>query len=302
MQKKNRTEQEQLHPEREEMKQDQEARIDSRGQDQDRTEKNEGTKRVDSRLVRLLYILFALLSLGYILWAMAYFSRPRYYSKVPVCRHLHIEFQNKKSNIDLDEEDVVKELKQMNLYPVGLPVDKISPFKIKQHIERIGLFRDAEVYLASNNDMYIKLDRNNPLFAVQIDGSSYYVGVNRSLMKASTEYPVPLTLYASGKIDSTMAVSTIYDLVEALENEPSFKKLFSQIYVKDNGDVSLIARVADTEVILGKSANWKEKLDNLKIFADQVVQKSGWDQFNTINLKFEGQIVTQPNVRQKTSE
>ncbi|MFC4665430.1 cell division protein FtsQ/DivIB [Falsiporphyromonas endometrii] len=257
------------------------------------------SKKKDSRLVRFLIALCAVVCLGYVVWAMVFFSRPRYYGEIPTCKHLYISFANNESNINLNEEDVIRELKQMNQYPIGKRIDQISVLKIKKQIEQIGLFKDAEVYLTSNNDLYIHLDRNNPLFAAQINGKSYYVGVNRSLMKASTEYPVPLSIFVSGHLDSTMAVTKIYDLVEILLSDHQWKDLFSQIYVKDDGDIVLLSRISDTEVILGKSSNWSEKLDNLKIFVDQVISKSGWDQFNTINLKFEGQIVTQPNIRQK---
>ncbi|MDY6121814.1 MAG: hypothetical protein SPI72_01860 [Porphyromonas sp.] len=241
---------------------------------------------------KFVKLLVALLLLGYACWAVFYFSdrEEKSGSRAAVCRAVTIEFFDKEGSLQMDEADVIHELKRLNCYPVGKNVDSVSLSEIEYKLSQLGLFKEAEAYLTSNNKLHLKLTFNRPYFFVQLQNDAYYVTKERRLIPISTDYSIPL-LVASGHIDSLMAVTKIYDLVEVIEHNTIWQKLFSQIYVKPDGDISLLMRVAETEVILGKTPNWEEKLDKLQVFIKQVTPRIGWDKYSSLNLKFSNQIV-----------
>ena len=62
----------------------------------------------------------------------------------------------------------------------------------------------------------------------------------------------------------------------------------------DNGQIILVPRLGKTEIIIGSTPNWAEKLSNLRLFMDKAIPKYGWDTFKTLNLEFKDQVVATP--------
>ena len=70
---------------------------------------------------------------------------------------------------------------------------------------------------------------------------------------------------------------------------------FVQFYVNEEGDIELIPRVGNHRIILGDTQNMKEKFDKLLLFYQKGMKASEWNKYNTINLKFAGQVVCTKN-------
>ncbi|GAD04785.1 FtsQ protein [Porphyromonas crevioricanis JCM 15906] len=242
---------------------------------------------------KILKRIFALALLIYIGWAVVYFSSKDnlYRSGRDVCRDLKIKLIDEEGDVRMTEQDVLRELKRLKCYPVGQAVDSISLPEIESRLKGTGLFKEAQAYLSPSFRLHLKLVCNEPYFFVQLsDNRSFHVTKERQIVPVSIDYSLPL-LVVSGQVDSLAAVTGLFDLVNEIEQNQTWKNLFSQVYVRPDGDVCLLSRIADMEIILGKTPNWRDKLDKLEVFINQVIPRTGWDAYSTINLKFAGQIV-----------
>ena len=67
--------------------------------------------------------------------------------------------------------------------------------------------------------------------------------------------------------------------------------MVGQIYRAKNGDFILYPKIAEHKVILGSLDNLEEKFSYLTIFYKEAIKKIDWTKYESINLKYKGQII-----------
>lgn len=87
----------------------------------------------------------------------------------------------------------------------------------------------------------------------------------------------------------------LYDLAVFIRNDELWRVQIVQMYVNDEGDIELIPRVGNHRIILGDTQNMEEKFSKLQQFYQKGLGATGWNNYNTINLKFSGQVVCTKN-------
>ena len=92
--------------------------------------------------------------------------------------------------------------------------------------------------------------------------------------------------------DSTgSAIANVYDVAKFISQNDFWSAQIEQIYVNPGGDLELIPRVGRHSIILGDSKDIEEKFSRLFLFYAKGLNKTGWDKYKTINLKFKDQVV-----------
>ena len=74
------------------------------------------------------------------------------------------------------------------------------------------------------------------------------------------------------------------------EEDKLWNALVEQIVVSGK-EVSLIPKVGNFRIVLGKLENVGKKMENLRLFLEEGIALKGWNVYKEINLKFENQIV-----------
>jgi cell division protein FtsQ len=130
-------------------------------------------------------------------------------------------------------------------------------------------------------------------------GASYYVGVDKRRIPLSDRYTYR-ALVVTGHVPQEPAGKDslqhnksyeIYELVEAIYNDPFISRLAGEVHVLQNGEYLLIPRVGNHRILLGNSQNLPVKFRNLKAFYQQALPEKGWDYYRTVNLKYKNQII-----------
>ena len=95
-------------------------------------------------------------------------------------------------------------------------------------------------------------------------------------------------------LKSIKKIDEIYRISSYVCNDTLMSKLIGQVYLEKNGDFILIPLLGDQKIIFG-SANSeleiKEKFDRLRVFYEEAMPFEGWDKYDEISVKYEGQIV-----------
>ncbi len=64
-----------------------------------------------------------------------------------------------------------------------------------------------------------------------------------------------------------------------------------QIYINAIGEIELVPKVGDHTIIFGDPEQMTEKFWKLKIFYKEGLNYTGWENYDTLNLKFKNQVV-----------
>ena len=189
------------------------------------------------------------------------------------CQAVTVEIKSESGGaaLFLTGDRIADELARRGIQLRGKRLDSIDLRQIEQTLLSMPIYKSAEAFIApSSSSVQIRLVERFPLYIVQEEsGKSYYVTQGKSTIPVSPTFAAYLPI-VSGSVDSKTATGPVYDLMAALRDDPYFTDYFGQVYVDAKDGIVLIPRIGTTRVIMGRGANWAEKLRKWRIFAENV--------------------------------
>lgn len=196
----------------------------------------------------------------------------------------------------MPERDLVNELKTLGFRPVGQSVDSLSTMAIESQLIRNGLFSHIDIYTTPGGVLHVSMLQREPLFTLLTPQGNYFVCKDQTVVPIGRSEDYYTTfLPVSGSISVEKASHELYPLMQLILSDSLWRDLFIHIYVDPLRGVIATPRASNTEIILGTSPNWEEKLDNLRLFVEQVIPIFGWNSFISVHLEYKDQIVTVPS-------
>ena len=230
--------------------------------------------------------------------------------KSVTCKEVDIRISPEKDNFFVDRQMVISILTNEGAEKdlIGKPIGRFDVAQLESKLERNPFIYNAEVYAGINGELKVDVYQRRPVLRVmKEDGSGYYIDNRGFKMPLSDLYTAHIVI-ATGNIpenygtnDSlrTPITQELYKLAEFLEQHEFWKAQVDQIYVNEKNDLVLIPKIGDHTIVLGTTEGIEDKMNRLMAFYTEALNKMGWDQYSSINLKYEGQIVctkkNQPN-------
>lgn len=241
---------------------------------------------------RILYLSLTAL-LGLLLLFLAFY-RP---TPKPVhCQGVSVDIRSAGTHSFIKEQDVLSELRELQGDVVGVPVDSINTLSLEKQFKSNGLFSNVNLFFTPRGMLHVSIEQRDPFFAVyENSGAAYYVAVDRSIIpiNVSQKYFLHL-LPVSGSLDRSFATGPLYDLLSLIAEDAYWNDFFIHFYIDPRLGIIAVSRVGPSTIILGKTPQWEDKLENLKLFIRKAIPKFGWSNIKSINLDYEGQVVVVP--------
>lgn len=183
----------------------------------------------------------------------------------------------------------------------------------------------AEVYLTINGVVDIEIQQRQPILRIiNQQGESYYMDSNGRLMLWSPDF-TPRLLIVNGNIkesygewnhasmnelinNDTLKTRTLlddfYKMAQFILADEFWSAHVEQIYLNNHDEIELVPKVGDHKIIFGDSGDMEEKFWKLKTFYKEGLNYTGWENYDTLNLKFNNQVVCskknfKPTTKQK---
>jgi cell division protein FtsQ len=243
------------------------------------------------RIIRILSVIAAFLLLGYIVVMAVFFKDSR---QDDTCNKLLIKIESWQDKRFVTEADVVSALKQAKLDPTGKRMSAVNTEKMEMELLKNGMIAKVNAYKTSSGVIRLDIRQKTPILRVMGARGDFYIDSNGGAMPVSRRYTVHVPI-ANGYIEKDLASTDLYKFALFLQENDFWNDQIEQIYVHPDREVELIPRVGDHRIILGTFDDFREKLDNLRLFYEQAIPKMGWEKYSSINLKFKNQVVCTKN-------
>ena len=221
---------------------------------------------------------------------------------------IHVEGEN----AFLTESELLDRLIFKRLYKKNMKVNVVNVKKIESAIIKMEEVKTVRVYKNIGKSWNIDVELRNPIAriftlsqkAYYLDDEGYTIGrsslhtahvlvfsgfITEIMEKASVK-----EIINNDSLKSIRKLDDIYRISNYVCNDSLMNALIGQVYLEKNGDFILIPLVGRQTILFG-SANSDEvvadKFNRLKVFYKEGMPHEGWGKYNTIIVKYEGQIV-----------
>jgi cell division protein FtsQ len=229
-----------------------------------------------------------------------------------VLKNVVVKIDYAGQNYFIDKEEVEETVTDLGYGLDSTRLDDIDPRKIEVILENNAFIEEAQVYKQLNGYLNIDVKIRQPILRVyNRAGNSIYIDNYGVFMPLSRKYSAR-TPIANGYInmDVTQLVglnvndleeymdhpqiklmADLYEVASTCSKNEFWKSQFNQFYVNAQGELELIPRVGDHQVIIGDPSDLDKKLHKLELFYEKGLNKTGWNEYKIINLKYTNQVV-----------
>lgn len=229
-----------------------------------------------------------------------------------LCNEINISILDSANTKFIGKEDILALLSENNQEILGLPVNHIKLKGLENLLINHHAIKNSELYITDKGKLNIEITQHKPIVRIinQMN-KGYYIAEDGSIISLTNNFS-PFILVASGHItepsgnrqlnnilDTDTAglikkekvLYNIFGLVKYINKDKFWCSQIVQIYVNEKYEFELIPRVGPHIIEFGDISHYKEKFEKLKILYLQGLNKSGWNNYTILNLKFENQIV-----------
>lgn len=256
---------------------------------------------------KILHIALIFLGVVGLLVSLAFSARES--DKIP-CSDIHIQVDHSTGNFFLTNDDVLEMIWSKGDSLVGKPISSIPIGVYEQHISADPSVKRAEVYKEQSGVFAVKVYQREPILRViASDGASFYLDKDGAVMPISENYTarVPVAggfihekqfemlrynvLEMSDSLKQLSCLDDLYHLAKFIREDSFWKAQIQQIVVSENGEFTLVPTVGDHHILLGSIDKMDQKFKKLLLFYKKGLNKTGWDQYSHINLKYKDQVI-----------
>lgn len=201
---------------------------------------------------------------------------------------ISIEFEQG-DNLFMDYQMVNKLLIQNGGTVKNLTKSVIDLHNLEAKIRSHPMVESASVFLTVDGFLKAKIRQRTPIARVVVNNESYYIDRQAKSMPLSENFSARVLLISGYVKEQNNA--EIQQLVTAILEDEFLKEQIIGVEIKPKNEYVLDTRVGDQKIILGKIDNLNQKFKNLGSFYIKTMADSTIYKYDSINLKYNKQVV-----------
>jgi cell division protein FtsQ len=226
-----------------------------------------------------------------------------------VCNKVEVNIIDSAKNGFVQVKDIYNLLESRNIRLIGKNFQNINLSALEAELTTFPPVEKVEIFKTSGGKVVMEVQQRNPLIRIiDVENQNYYIDDKGYIMRVSGKFTshvpvangligVPtgfkkslnvMTLQKEGK---RSILAELYMLAQYIEDHEFWKAQIQQVYVNNNRDFELIPRVGSHIIVFGDISNCEEKFNNLESLYINGLNAVGWNKYETINLKYKGQVI-----------
>ncbi len=200
----------------------------------------------------------------------------------------------------LTNGEIIAIVKNVLGHREDISLQEIDLKTIEKEVRKNEYVKDCDVYLNNLQKIQINLRLYKPVARVINNNSvSYYLNERGLKLPLSNKFTARVPVL-SGNINYSLDslgnqqsanIANVLHFIDHIKKDDFAEALVTHIMVKPNGDIEFVPRTGNHTVVVGEPEGLDEKFERLKIFYREGLNKLGWDEYEKVILKYEGQII-----------
>ena len=207
-----------------------------------------------------------------------------------VCRGIDIHIVKAATTDSVTKNGVMAEIHRYPHKLIGAQIPTVNTRQLEQYLKNYPQFEDVVCSFTPSGRLDVKVTPMVPELRIFEDSVSYYINKEGKKMasKASFFVDVPVV---SGKFDSEFQPSYVLPVTRFIASDPVLSRLIGMVHAKDADNIILIPRIHGHVINFGDTNRLADKTKALIAMYRKVLPYKGWEEYDTISVKFKGQVV-----------
>lgn len=186
-------------------------------------------------------------------------------------------------------EEIIKNILFSKVEKIEKKIGQLCILIMEKKLNNYPFIKRSEVFLSVDGTLNIQVWQKEPILRIKNGNQEYYLTKDAENLELSPFYSSKVIL-AKG-IFSKKENKYLADLVQFINSDELLKNQIISIKKNDHNLFILIPKIGNHHIILGNIKNFKNKLNKLKAFYKQYLNKIDINQYKSIDLQYKDQVV-----------
>ncbi len=242
---------------------------------------------------RILKISALAVLLGYVAVAAVW---ARHEAAHDTCRAIDITVEGTSGLDTIVRHGIERELKKYPRKLVGAQLAQLNTVELQQYLERHNNFESVDCMISAGGHLKIHIVPLVPIMRVFSGNKSYYINRAGKFIESHADYYTDVPI-VRGNFSKSFPPSAVIPLVRMISENPELRDLTGMIEARDSRNLLLIPRIQGQVINMGDTSRLDEKNRLLTLFYRKVLPYKGWNEYDTISVKYKGQVVATRRIK-----
>ncbi len=234
----------------------------------------------------LKWVLLVILA-GYCCWMVVWGHQE---AARHTCTGIEVEVTGKTMMDSVIRRGVLQELGKYPEPIKGVPLNLLNTHKIERYLSGLSNFESVSCMVTAQGMLHVKVTPLVPVMRVFFADNSYYINKDGKHIPSSPEFYTDVPV-VSGRFTRDFQPKDLLPLLNFIKGDKMLRDLTNMIVADGPNDLLIVPRIRGHVVNMGDTTRLEEKRDALALFYKKVMPYKGWEEYDTISVKFRGQVV-----------
>ncbi len=222
-------------------------------------------------------------------------------SDTDLCRGVNITVNNSDSagKQFVSAEELAHEIGDLPQKAKKMTLASINTQDIRRTLLSLDKVEDVQVLRLTDGTIDITAQPIIPVMRVFDNGKSYYINKDGKRVSANARYhkDVPIVEGHFDPADTLFTPQSLLPQINYIASDSIWNSFISMVKVKSPNDIILVPVIREHVINIGSPDNFDDKFSRLKKFYTEVLPRQGWEKYDTLTLKWRGQLVASKRKR-----
>ena len=240
--------------------------------------------------MKLLRVILSLVLLAYIVVAVSW---SRNQSATELCRGIVVDPIESRF---VTVKEITRELGKLPEEAEKMRIHQINTDSIERMLASIDNIERVRCVVTTDNRVHVEVDPLEPVARIFDRDSSYYINRAGKRISATARYhsDVPIV---SGSFTRDFPPTAMLPLISYINSDSTWTTLITHNKAYDRRNVILVPMIHGHVINIGDMENLGDKFDRLRLAYKKILPVRGWDFYDTLSVKWRGQIVATRRVK-----
>lgn len=193
-------------------------------------------------------------------------------------------------------EGLARELGDLPERQGNQPLSNLNLDSLERALAALDNIEHITVSILNNDKLLIDAYPMRPVARIfprkhRPDTDSYYINRAGKHMRADARYHLDVPVIVGDFNDATFPARALLPLIDYIRADSLWSAMVSMIEVSPDGDIFLIPAVRGHVINFGDTLDIEDKFFRLQSMYRKVMPAHGWEYYDTVSVKWNGQIV-----------
>lgn len=206
------------------------------------------------------------------------------------CTGIEIEIKGQPKAEQITRRGITDKLLHYPAKIIGAPVNTINTMAIADYLKGLSNFETVECLITSGRKLRVEVVPMVPEIRVFDSTGSYYLNKDGKRIPSNAAFFVDVPV-VTGAFDKRFTARDVLPVVRYVAADSLLTRLVGMIKADGPDNILLIPRIRGHVINFGDTTRLDEKRTALLTAYRSVLPYRGWETYDTISVKFRGQIV-----------